>query len=408
MQLIEVNDKKSKQLFHKVPRVIYNNDPNWAQPLQGMVENIFNTRVNKTFENGKAVRWVLVDETNKPIGRIAAFVNENTAYTYEQPTGGCGFFECVDNQDAADLLFKAAMYWNKSQGMEAMDGPINFGENYVNWGLLVDGFMPQGYGMPYNPPYYEELFRNFGFEVYFEQYSYHLDYTVPFPERFWKIAEWISKKPQYKFNHFDFKESEKFVNDFCTIYDAAWSFHEHYKPLNRNDVREFITSSKAVLDPKMIWLAYHDEKPVAMFVMIPDINQILKKLNGKLNMLGILKFLYYKKVKTINRTRIIIMGVDAQYQRLGIESAIFWHQEKIMQQKSHSHYVELELSWAGDFNPKIISVYEATGAKKAKTHYTMRYLFDRTKPFTRAHIISSETLKEKAKAKTNRDLDNKE
>jgi hypothetical protein len=400
MQLIEVNDKKSRQLFHEVPRIIYKNDPNWVQPLQGMVEDIFNPAKNKSFRNGKAIRWVLLDDSKKPVGRIAAFVNGNTAQTYEQPTGGCGFFECTNDQEKANLLFKTAAYWNQSQGMEAMDGPVNFGENYVNWGLLVDGFMQQGYGMPYNPPYYEKLFRNFGFEVYFEQYCYHLDYTVPFPERFWKIAEWIAKKPQYNYRHFDYKETEKFVHDFCTIYDAAWSFHEHYKPLDPDDIRDFIVSSKAILDPEMIWFAYHEEKPIALFVMIPDINQILKKLNGKLNIAGIVKFLYYKKTKTINRTRIIIMGIDTQYQRSGVESAIFWHQEQIMKKKSHRHYTEVELSWAGDFNPKIISVYEATGAKRAKTHYTMRYLFDRTKPFSRAPIIGSDALNEKVKTKT--------
>ncbi|WP_297086972.1 GNAT family N-acetyltransferase [uncultured Draconibacterium sp.] len=388
MQLLEVVDKRTKKQFHQVPHIIYKNDSNWVAPLQGMVEGIFDPNKNKTFRNGKAIRWVLLNEKGELIGRIAAFINFNLAKTYEQPTGGCGFFECIDNQEAANLLFNAAANWNKENGMEAMDGPINFGENYVNWGLLVDGFMPQGFGMPYNPKYYEKLFREFGFDVYFEQYCYHLDYTVPFPERFWKIAGWVAKKPQYQFKHFDFKQADKFVKDFCDIYDAAWSFHEHYKPLDPDDLHDFLTESKAILDPEMIWYAYADEKPIAMFVMIPDINQLLAKLNGKLNLPGILKFLYYKKKKVINRTRIFLMGVDPKFQRSGIESGIFWHQEQIMKKKSHRHYTEVELSWAGDFNPKIIAIYEATGAKRAKTHYTMRYMFDRSKPVTKAPLIS--------------------
>lgn len=400
MKLIEVNDKTTRKQFHKLPRIIYKNDPNFACPLEGMVEDIFNPEKNKTFKHGKAIRWILIGDNGKLLGRIAAFINYNTAKTYEQPTGGCGFFECVDNQEAANLLFKAAADWNKLNGMEAMDGPINFGENYVNWGLLADGFMPQGYGMPYNPPYYEKLFRNFGFQVYFEQYCYHLDYTVPFPERFWKIAEWIAKKPQYNFKHFDFKQTDQFVKDFCTIYDAAWAFHEHYKPLDPADIKDFITSSKALIDPEMVWFAYHEEKPIALFVMIPDLNQILQKLNGKLNVLGILKFIWYKWKKTMTRTRIFIMGIDPDYQRSGVESAIFWHQEQLM--KNKPQYTEVELSWAGDFNPKIIAIYEATGAKKAKTHYTMRYLFDREKPFVRAPIIGPEVLNKKVKAKTDK------
>ena len=388
MQLLEVVDKRTKKQFHQVPHIIYKNDPNWAAPLQGMVEGIFDPKKNKTFRNGKAIRWILLDDKGNLIGRIAAFINFNLAKTYEQPTGGCGFFECIDDHEAANMLFNAAAHWNKENGMEAMDGPINFGENYVNWGLLVDGFMPQGFGMPYNPKYYEKLFRGFGFEVYFEQYCFHLDYTVPFPERFWKIAGWVAKKPQYQFKHFDFKQADKFVKDFCTIYDAAWSFHEHYKPLDPDDLYDFLTESKAILDPEMIWFAYAEDKPIAMFVMIPDINQLLIKLNGKLDLPGILKFFYYKKKKVMNRTRIFLMGVDPKYQRAGIESGIFWHQEQIMKQKSHRHYTEVELSWAGDFNPKIIAIYEATGAKKAKTHYTMRYMFDRSKKVTKAPLIS--------------------
>jgi len=391
MQIIEVNDQRTQKQFHKVPRIIYEGDVNWAEPLHKMVEDIFDSDKNKAFKNGKANRWVLVDDNNKLIGRIGAFINLNTAGTYEQPTGGCGFFECIDNQEAANILFNAAKKWNQENGMEAMDGPINFGENYLNWGLLVDGFKPQAYGMPYNPSYYEKLFRNFGFEVYFEQYSYHIDYTVPFPARFWKIAGWIAKKPQYTFKHFDFKETNKFVQDFCTVYDSAWSFHEHYKPLDPDDILDFITNSKAILDPEMVWFAYHNEKPIALFGMIPDLNQILQKLNGKLDLLSILKFLYYKKTKLINRTRILIMGMDPKFQGSGIESGIFWHQEKLMRKKPQ--YTEVELSWAGDFNPKIIAMYEATGAKKAKTHFTMRYLFDRDKPFTRAPIVGFEPNK---------------
>ncbi|MCF6333882.1 MAG: hypothetical protein L3J11_11420, partial [Draconibacterium sp.] len=152
------------------------------------------------------------------------------------------------------------------------------------------------------------------------------------------------------------------------------------------DILDFIMGSKAILDPEMIWFAYHNDKPIALFGMIPDINQILQKLNGKLNLWGILKFLYYKKTKIMTRTRILIMGIDPKFQRSGIESGIFWHQEKLMKKKPQ--YTEVELSWAGDFNPKILAMYEATGAKKAKTHYTMRYLFDRNIPFKRAPIIA--------------------
>ncbi len=98
----------------------------------------------------------------------------------EQPTGGCGFFECIDNQQAADLLFDTAKNWLKQQGMEAMDGPINFGENDMWWGLLVEGFSRPYYGMNYNPPYYKRLFEHYGFKVLYEQISNKLVRTKTF------------------------------------------------------------------------------------------------------------------------------------------------------------------------------------------------------------------------------------
>ena len=180
MQLKKVDTPDTRKLFHQVPRLIYKDDKNWAAPFDVMVENTFNPAKNPSFKGGEAQRWVLLDGNGNLLGRIAAFVNYEKAKTYEQPTGGCGFFECLDNQEAANILFDAAREWLNVRGMEAMDGPVNFGENYINWGLLVDGFMPQGYGMPYNPPYYLKLFENYGFRLFFKQFSYHLDYTMPF------------------------------------------------------------------------------------------------------------------------------------------------------------------------------------------------------------------------------------
>ncbi|MEN6456751.1 MAG: GNAT family N-acetyltransferase [Prolixibacteraceae bacterium] len=385
MQLKVVESPDTKKLFHEVPRLSYKNDLNWAAPFDAMIENTFSAAKNPSFKGGEASRWILLDDQDHLLGRIAAFVNYEKAKTYGLPTGGCGFFECADRQEAANILFDTAREWLKERGMEAMDGPVNFGENYMNWGLLVDGFMPQGYGMPYNPPYYLQLFENYGFEVYFKQYSYHLDYTVPFSERFWKIAGWVAQKPDYSFRHFEFSEAEKFIRDFCCIYDEAWRFHGHFKPLNPQDLRDFLTDARPVLDPEMIWFAYHKDEPIALFVMMPDINQIFRKLDGKLNLWNMIKFFYYKRRKIINRTRILIMGVVPKYQRSGIESAIFWHQDKLMKKKPQ--YKEVELSWAGDFNPKIVSIYESVGGKHVKTHYTMRYLFDRNRPFERAPVI---------------------
>jgi len=387
MNLIEVKSRGTRGMFHKVPHIIYRDDPNWICPLQGMVENVFDPDKNPSFKNGDAIRWVLKDENNNLIGRIGAFFNHDKANIFEQPTGGCGFFECVNKQEAANILFDAAREWLKTKGMEAMDGPINFGENYMNWGLLAKGYMPQGFGMPYNPPYYVDLFENYGFKIYFEQYSYHLDTTLPeLPERFWKVAGWVAQKPHFSFKHFSWKEKDKFIEDFARVYDNAWRFHEHYKPIDKDDLKVFLNNSKLLLEEDFVWFAYHEDDPIALFVMVPDFNQILAKLNGGITLLNLPKVMWLKWRKTMTRTRSLIIGVVPKYQRSGIEAALFWHLRPVMYKKRW--YKEMELSWAGDFNPKIIALYESVGGKRVKTHYTMRYLFDREKKFTRAPLIT--------------------
>jgi hypothetical protein len=351
-----------------------------------MVEETFNRSKNSFFSHGEAIRWILLDG-NEPIGRIAAFIDYDKAYVFEQPTGNIGFFECINDKEAASILFDSAKKWLEKQGMEAMDGPANMGENYMNHGLLAMGFMPQGFGMPYNPPYYFELFQSYGFKIYYEQYCYHLDYKKTFPERFWKIAQWVAQKPQYSFKHFNWKDIDRFVDDFAKIYDGAWGKHEHYKPLDKAELKNFINDSKMLLDPEFVWFAYANDEPIALFVMLPDFNQALRYIkNGKLNLMNIIKLRNFIKKKKFTRTRIIIMGVVEKYQKSGIESAIFWNLDKKIMPK-RPNYTEIELSWAGDFNPKVIALYKSTGAEHAKTHYQMRYLFDREKPFKRAKTI---------------------
>jgi hypothetical protein len=397
VNIIEVTNQKHRTEFLDLAGKLYKNDSNYARPLDAEIEGIFNPDNNSFFSHGSAVRWILQDEKGTTIGRIAAFINENKAQTFDQPTGGCGFFECVNDKKAAFLLFDTAKAWLADKGMEAMDGPVNFGENDNHWGLLVDGFIPQGYGMPYHQKYYKEFFEEYGFKVFFEQYSYHLDLRKKFPERFWKIAEWIAKKPGFTFEHFRYDNTEKYVQDIISVYNEAWKFHDNFSPIDPEDLRKIAREGKGVIEEEFIWFAYFEGQPIAFFVAMPDINQILTKMNGKFNLWNKLKFLYYLKRKTITRARISIMGVVPKYQRFGVESAIFWHMDKVMKRKPH--YNEMELSWVGDFNPKMISIYESVGGVRMKTHYTYRYLFDRNKPFTRTPIIPLENRADKAKGK---------
>jgi hypothetical protein len=388
MQIFEVKVAADKKEFIRFPKELYGNDPDWVAPLDTEVEAVFNPAENITFKHGEAIRWLLKDEKQKTIGRIAAFIDYQRSSANNQPTGGLGYFEVIDNKEAAFRLFDTAREWLTGKGMEAMDGPVNFGENDNNWGLLVDGFMQQVYGMPYNKKYYSSFFEEYGFQKYFEQYSYHVTVRKPdnqlqeFPDRMVKIAAWLSKRPGYSFRHFEFSRKSRFANDLVEIYNSAWSvFKEDFTPLEPSFFDAAISKAKAFVDEELIWFAYYYDRPIAFFILYPDLNQIIKHFNGRLNLFNKVRFLYFKTTHKMTWMRAVAGGVHPSYQNSGIESAIFLQLYNVFRTKKW--YRELELSWVGDFNPKMIAIYEALGAKQTKTHLTYRYLINKKLKFRR-------------------------
>lgn len=389
MILKEVTNKKQAKQFLDVARKIYAGDPSWICPLDKMVEAVFDPEKNVFFSHGEAVRWVLFDDHGNSIGRVAAFINRKKAFNFEQPTGGMGFFECINDREAAFMLFDACKNWLSARGMQAMDGPVNFGENDNFWGLLVEGFTRPSFGMNYNHKYYEDFFESYGFKSYFEQVTNHLDLTRPFPERFWKIADWVRQRPGYEFRHFTWEKSLQFVQDFKSIYDDAWQFHENFTPIETQVLLKSLESIKSILVEEFIWFVYHDGEPIAFLVMVPDANEILRHFKGRMNLFDKLRFWYFTKMDVFTRSRITVMGVKPKHQKSGVESAIFWHLEKVM--KKRPRYKMIELSWVGDFNPKMRQLHESVGADFGKKHITYRCLFDQDSDFRRSTIIPVNT-----------------
>ncbi|MFT3740498.1 MAG: GNAT family N-acetyltransferase [Breznakibacter sp.] len=399
MQILRANSPKQVHDFLSVVNLIYQNDSNYVRPLDGMVEEVFSEKQNPLFLNGKATRFVAYDQSGRPTGRIAAFINGNKAYGYDQPTGGIGFFECIDDQATAFALFDTAKKWLADQGMEAMDGPINFGENVDFWGLLVEGFTQPAFGMQYNPPYYRTFFEQYGFATYYEQITNHLNLKKPFPERFWRIAERLIAKPEFEFRHFEYAKGEEFVRHVVEIYNDAWRFHDNFTPTKPEHIRTLMQKARPFLMEELIWFAYHNGEPVAFLVMFPDVNQIIRHFNGKIGFWGKIKFLILKQQKTMTRTRVTALGVKAHFQRMGVESGLFYQLRDVVAR--NPHISEMELSWVGDFNPKMRALQEAMESVFGKRHITYRYLFDEKKRqnFQRVNTISPDT-KEKIKKRT--------
>ena len=397
MKILPVDRTRRKKDFLNFPRILYRGDPNYVLPFDSEIKKAFDRKVNPYFKHGDSVRWIAVDEQNKVLGRIAAFYDLDKDEAGKVKTGGCGFFESIKDQEVAKLLFDTAKEWLMEQGYKAMDGPINFGENDSNWGCLVQGFMPPVLGMTYNKDYYRELFEAYGFKLYYRQLSFQLDLDNPFPERFWKIAEWINKREGYSYKHFDPELTKEFVDQTVSIYNDAWRpMRKDFTPMDPDSLHDELRKVKDIMDPELIWYAYFEGKPIAFFMFIPDANQIFKHLNGKLHLINKLRFLYHKKNNSITRCRGTAAGVVPKFQNSGVESGIFWQLNEVM--KNRPHYKHVELSWVGDFNPKMIALYQATGAHHTKTHVTYRYQFDRELVFERfmSEVIDEDKLPHEA------------
>ena len=390
--LKEVKTASDEKVWLHVDRPIYKGNPMWVCPLDNDISRVFNPQVNKKFNNGEAIRWTAFDSaTGEAVGRIAAFYENNASEDYEQPTGGCGFFESIDNQEVANLLFDACRDWLASKGMEAMDGPINFGSRDAWWGLLVDGYQYQPLDTnPYHLPYYKELFENYGLQNYFNQNTYvWRAESVVLSEIALEKARRVLSNPEFQIRDVSNTALSHAAENLRTIYTKAWALFTGVKPMSEAEAQKLMQTLKPIIDPNLIYFAYHNNEPIGFFVMVPDLNRIIGKFNGRFGIIEKLRLMWELKVsKSCDRVFGIIFGITPEFQGKGIESAIMTYILENYIQTGRSHYKSFEFAWIGDFNPvmnKMIERYVC--ATRHKMHTTYRYLFDRTKEFTRCPRI---------------------
>ncbi|MEO7315579.1 MAG: hypothetical protein ABIW47_10355 [Ginsengibacter sp.] len=387
MRLIPVTNNDLAKKFLEVSVILYKGDPNYIRPLDKDINEVFDPKKNKAFRFGECERWLLEDMEGNLIGRIAAFVNKKYRNKDDdQKTGGVGFFDCTNNQEAADMLFDVSRSWLMQRGMEAMDGPINFGERDRWWGLVVEGFMPPIYLMNYNPPYYQELFENYGFKTFFNQICFHLKVHTYLTGNFTLMNNKYSSDPAYEARHVKKNQLEKGASDFCEVYNKAWAGHDGNKQLSKEVALKMFQSMKPVMDEKLIWFVYHNDRPISFWVNLPELNQLFKHFNGKFGLVEKLRFLWLKAWHKNDRFTGIVFGVIPEYQGKGIDYFMIMQGAKVIQEETH--YKELELQWQGDFNPKILNISKNLGAKESRRLVTYRYLFDRTKEFKRHPILN--------------------
>ena len=392
MQLAEVTTPGLAGDFIRVNVELNKQNPQYIRPLDKDIRDVFDPKKNKAFRFGEAARWILRDNDGKLIGRIAAFINKKYKNKGDDvPVGGIGFFDCINDQNAADMLLDVARHWLLQRGMEAMDGPINFGERDRWWGLVVKGHdIPPMYCMNFNPPYYQQLMENYGFRNFYNQVCFAMHTNQLIQKKFYDRHAECAKDPKFSSAHIKKAELDRFARDFTIVYNKAWAGHGGMKQLDEKVVRKMFHSMKPVMDERLNWFIYYDNEPVGIWINLPDLNQWFKYLNGQFSFFHKLKFLWVKATVKNPKFTGLVFGITPEMQGRGADSYLIIEGCRVIQELKINDgvyslgkpiYDDYEMQWIGEFNPKMINVAEAIAGNRSRILTTYRYLFDRSKEF---------------------------
>lgn len=352
--------------FIKFPWSIYKKDKYWVPPLIFDVRNNLNPLKNPFFQHSE-INLYLAEKDGKIAGRIAAIKNDNYNNFHKDKTGFFGFFDSIDDQDVADQLFETACIWCKEKGFDKISGPVNPSTN-DECGILIDGFESSPVIlMPYNYKYYQRIIEEFGFEKEIDMYAYYCPAEVinnlQSMAQFERMASFVKKRYDVKLRNLNMKELNNEVRRIENIYNDAWELNWGFVPMTSAEFDYMANMLKIMVDPDFVMFAEIGNKPVGFSLTMPDVNQVLKKLNGRLFPFGFLKFLMAKK--KINMLRVIVMGVKQEYQKKGIDSLFYLETIKMGNKKN---YKAGEISWVLENNHVMRQTAEKIGAYIYKTY----------------------------------------
>jgi len=356
-----VTTPAQQEQFLNLPWRVYRKDPNWVPPLKSDVAEQLSSD-NAFFQYGKCQQFLALNQKQEAVGRIVATVNQRLVDKEGQNVGLFGFFECIEDRTVAFALFEAAENWLRQQGMTLMRGPIDLStHNNCLW--LVDGFdSSPKIMMPYNPPYYESFFLAYGGKIAKEAYAYHLPLEQGFNEKFARSYR-VASRSGITFRPLHTK-GEAFETDVVRLYDLFnRTFADNWSATPRTQ-EEFMAQARSLqslVDPDIFPIAEYQGEMVGFFMALPDYNIALKRVNGKLNWWGLLKFLWYRR--QIHTGRVIVICCLPEYRRKMVPLALI--DLAFQQNKS---YQSVELSWVYEDNHSSRRLIEETGATIYKTY----------------------------------------
>jgi len=358
----EVENKQDLMAFIRFPWQIYQGDRHWVPPL--IKDQLQKFSESHPFRSHAKMILFLASKGEQFVGRIAGIIDHQYIELHQEKVGFFGFFESIPDAQVAETLLSRVRDWLKGHGMEKMAGPMNPSTN-DECGLLIDGFdVSPCLMMPYNPQYYPSLLEGFGLKKVMDLYAYWLAKSFFLGDRLIRITERsMRKEPQLRVRPINLRRFDGELKIVKEIYNNAWSKNWGFVPFTDEEINDLAKNLKPLVVPDLVLFAYLGKEPIGFSVSLPDYNEVLKHLNGKVGLLGGLKFLYYsRKIKTI---RVMLLGVKKAFQKKGVEGLLYLETFKRGIRKG---YPQAECSWILENNPLMQHGLEAMGGKRYKTY----------------------------------------
>ncbi len=363
MEIIKVLTKKDLKDFILFPWAIYKSDPFWVPPLISEVESTLD-RAKNPFWRHAEYELFLAQVNGKVVGRIAAIVDRLYLEKHNDGVGYFGFFESINDQDVAMALFEQAKAWLKERGIRVMRGPMSPSAN-DECGLLIDGFQSSPYiMMTHNPGYYVDLMERYGFKKAIDWVAYISPAPEKIPVAALDAADFARKKlPGIKIRGLNMKDLGNEKDRIMDIYNSAWENNWGFTSLTDEEAKAMVDRLKPIAVPELVLIAEVNGKPAGILALVPNYNEVLKKINGRLLPFGIFKLLYYsRKIKTL---RLLIMGVKKEYRMAGVEALLYL---EAMKRGIALGYKEYESSMVLETNMFVRKAAEMFGGRVYKTY----------------------------------------
>ena len=363
MQIIQVSTKQELNQFIRFPWNVYRENPNWVPPLISEMKFVLGNK-NPFFHHAEAA-YFLARKNDGVVGRIAAIIDRNHINIHNEQAGFFGFFECLPQPQVAADLLSAAEKWLKQRGIQIMRGPMNPSAN-DECGFLLDGFgSPPMIMMPYTPVHYPDYVERAGMVKARDLYAYiSVIREVPAGDRLQKMESVVKRRlPGLVVRPANMKHFHRELEAIKDIYNSAWSHNWGFVPMTDEEIESMAKRLKPLIVPELLIIAEVDGDPAAFFMAVPDYNQVLSRINGRLGLLEMVKFLWYSR--KISDIRVLTMGVKEKYRKKGIEGLLYLESFRAALNRG---YERAEMSWVLEDNELMKKGCELMGGKLYKKY----------------------------------------